>query len=641
MDKTEQPVASVYQFDDYTLNTATFELRRNNRVIELEPKLFQILSALVRHHPRVITKEELLNDIWGGRVVTPNAISRAIYQLRKIIDSDHAATLIKTVRGVGYQLDCPVIPQNSAVKNPKPRHINTRYFLLGLFIVALLVTGYFIITRSSDSSSGQAAASGKPSQQSLIAILPTQSDGISKNHINLSNTLIDYLTIELQNGLGVRVIHPDRIMTLNKAQQNITDVHRTTRATHILETFISEPSPDVMRLHLTLYQKTKAVHLEPFSLGYFDFPWPDNNENLQSIYTTRKQTVNEIAKLIKPEIRFEISQNMQTADAMTYRLVIASHHAVVNDQCEGVVHAINLLQQAVQRDPGYVYAWHQLMSVYFKNIWLCGSPTEYYEKALAAADQVEQLSNGLFPSVAIARNAVLIETNRVEQAYERNIQYKPDQTNLIYLIVTNLRYAGFLKQAKQHIDKILSINPYFYSARPINAAPNTLLYLRDYDAHLSLLTVPGHIYHDFYRALNYYVQGDTNAAVDILSTHPLQKPSSTFQYYMLALSHICLQQFDQAIDAIDTVVALRRTQGHQDGEMTYKQAQLYAMAGDKDAAFEQLTQSLEQGFFPAQYWQNDPALISLKDDPRFNDLYKRAQQRHRAFAKKFQLTPEF
>lgn len=65
------------------------------------------------------------------------------------------------------------------------------------------------------------------------------------------------------------------------------------------------------------------------------------------------------------------------------------------------------------------------------------------------------------------------------------------------------------------------------------------------------------------------------------------------------------------------------------------------MAGDKDAAFEQLAQSLEQGFFPAQYWQNDPALISLKDDPRFNDLYKRAQQRHRAFAKKFQLTPEF
>jgi len=83
MDKTEQPDTSVYQFDAYTLNTATYELRQDNRVIELEPKLFQILSALVQEHPSVVTKEALLHDIWDDRVVTPNAISRAIYQLRK------------------------------------------------------------------------------------------------------------------------------------------------------------------------------------------------------------------------------------------------------------------------------------------------------------------------------------------------------------------------------------------------------------------------------------------------------------------------------------------------------------------------------------------------------------------------------
>lgn len=75
--------------------------------------------------------------------------------------------------------------------------------------------------------------------------------------------------------------------------------------------------------------------------------------------------------------------------------------------------------------------------------------------------------------------------------------------------------------------------------------------------------------------------------------------------------------------------------------MTYKQAQLYALAGDKEAALKQLKQSLEQGFFPAQYWQNDPALTSIIDDPRFIELFKQAQQRHRAFAKKFNLTPEF
>ncbi|MFV0542835.1 MAG: TPR end-of-group domain-containing protein [Marinicella pacifica] len=97
----------------------------------------------------------------------------------------------------------------------------------------------------------------------------------------------------------------------------------------------------------------------------------------------------------------------------------------------------------------------------------------------------------------------------------------------------------------------------------------------------------------------------------------------------------------QARVHIDAVLNLRHNHGHKDGEMTYKQAQLYALAGDKEAALKQLKQSLEQGFFPAQYWQNDPALTSIIDDPRFIELFKQAQQRHRAFAKKFNLTPEF
>ena len=641
MEKKVQSQHTVYHFDNYTLNTATYELLHDGRVVELEPKLFQILSALVQKHPRVVTKEALLHDIWHDRVVTDNAISRAIYQLRKIIDSPTSPTLIKTIRGIGYQLDCEVEPLTAEPVNQiqSQNKISPRWFWVGFLLIFMAGLAFFVLKTKTDSEISSIPAN-QP-QETLIAILPLQSNDIKRDYINLSNTLIDYLTIELQSGLGIRVIHPDRLMTLDKERNTLIQVQNATHATHILETFVSEPSSGVMRLHLTLYQKTKAVNLEPYSLGYFDFPWPDNDINLQAIYKARKLTVSEIAQLIKPESRFEINQNMQTSDPMTFRLVIASHHAVVNDQCQGVSHAIDLLQQAVARDPQYVYAWHQLMSLYFKSIWLCGSSHDNYEKALAAADQVERLAKGLFPSVAIARNAVLIETNRVEEAYATNLQYQKEQTNFIYLKVTNLRYAGFLKNAKQHIDSILTKNPYYYSAKPINAAPNTLLYMADYEAHLALLTVPGHIYHDYYRALNFYVRGETKTALDILSTHKTNNPTSTFQYYVMALYHICQQQYKQALKSINALTAWRQKQGHHDGEMTYKQAQLYALAGDKVAALEQLEQSLGQGFFPAQYWQNDPALNTIHDQPRFKELFNRAQQRHRAFARRFNLTAEF
>jgi len=352
----------------------------------------------------------------------------------KILDSDDSSTLIKTIRGVGYQLDCPVEIKSTKSSKSKPgttKHKSLLAWLLsGLLVVILAISAYFTAIPKNDSL--KSTTSTDESQETLIAILPLQSDGVKSDYVNLSNTLIDYLTIELQSGLGVRVIHPDRLLTLGKARNSIAQIQNATRASHILETFISEPSADVMRFHLTLYQKTKAVHLEPYSLGHFDFPWPDNDMNLQAVYKARKQTVSEIAKLIKPESRFEINQNMQTADPMTFRLVIASHHAVVNDQCQGVTQAIDLLQQAVSRDPQYVYAWHQLMSVYFKSIWLCGASDAYYEKALDAANQVEKLAQGLFPTVAIARNAVLIETNRVEEAYKSTFSMiqKPNQSDL-------------------------------------------------------------------------------------------------------------------------------------------------------------------------------------------------------------------
>lgn len=643
MTETDSPNHSVYHFGGFTLNRETYELRHGEQVIELEPKLFHMLSILVRHHPRVVTKDELLNEIWDNRVVTDNAISRAIYQLRKIIDQSESDSLIKTVRGVGYQLNCSVESQHPMDTIDKPARVNrnrsARWFMGSVLIIAISALGYFLTAMNGGSQLPQSTPDN-PRQQ-LIAILPLETSDATRDHINLSHTLMDYLTIELQSGLGVRVIHPDRLIGLKNQKNSIKAIQQATQATHIIEGFISEPKPDLLRLHLTLYQPTKAIDLEPYSLGTFDFPWPDNSQNLQTLYKQRKLTVSEIAKLIQPKANLSLNPAQQTADPMTFRLVIASHHSVTNDQCQGVERAIELLKQAVQRDPDYAYGWHQLMSVYFKSIWLCGHSSEYYDKALQAANQVERLARGRYPSVAIARNAVLIETNRVEDAYEINRQYQDNHPMLIYLKVTNLRYAGFLQQAKPLIGRIIQLDPYYYNSKPISQAPNTLLYLRDYESHLNLLAPPGNIYHDYYRALNWFVRGRVKQAVAVLKPHIKTSNETVFHYYAKALYTIGLKDNERAHTIISEVVKLRQNQNQTDGEMTYKQAQLYALAGDQNAAIEQLKISLQQGFFPAQYWQNDPAMATLIDNPRFKTMAEQAQQRHRAFAERFHLTPEF
>src|SRR5262249_33621638 len=65
-------------FADFEVDTPAYELRRGDEVIALEPQVFEVLAHLVRHHDRVVTKEELLDSIWGDRFVSESALTSRI-----------------------------------------------------------------------------------------------------------------------------------------------------------------------------------------------------------------------------------------------------------------------------------------------------------------------------------------------------------------------------------------------------------------------------------------------------------------------------------------------------------------------------------------------------------------------------------
>ena len=91
-------------FGDFELDPAQFELRRLGRRIPLEPQAFDVLCYLVQHRDRVVSKEELMDQIWGGRFVTEAAVSSQIKQARRAVGDDgRAQSVITTVHGRGYR----------------------------------------------------------------------------------------------------------------------------------------------------------------------------------------------------------------------------------------------------------------------------------------------------------------------------------------------------------------------------------------------------------------------------------------------------------------------------------------------------------------------------------------------------------
>lgn len=97
----EDPEA--FLFGDLSLNRKTREVKRGDRTIELTAKEFDLLDYLISHPKQVLTRDRILEEVWGYDFMgDSNIIEVYIRYLRLKLESENESRLIQTVRGVGY-----------------------------------------------------------------------------------------------------------------------------------------------------------------------------------------------------------------------------------------------------------------------------------------------------------------------------------------------------------------------------------------------------------------------------------------------------------------------------------------------------------------------------------------------------------
>ncbi len=95
------------RFGPYEIELANRVLRRNDQVIDLQPKEFDLLLFFVRHPERAITREQILDHVWGEDVfVADRSVDRCVTNLRKKLEADpRRPRWIKTLHRVGYRFE--------------------------------------------------------------------------------------------------------------------------------------------------------------------------------------------------------------------------------------------------------------------------------------------------------------------------------------------------------------------------------------------------------------------------------------------------------------------------------------------------------------------------------------------------------
>ena len=119
-----------YLFEEYAFDTDRRELHRGADVVSVAPQVFDLLDYLIRNRERVVSKADLINVIWNGRIVTDAALTTRLNVARTAIgDSGEEQRLIKTLPRKGFRFVGPVleargpagaITADNPIESPRP-----------------------------------------------------------------------------------------------------------------------------------------------------------------------------------------------------------------------------------------------------------------------------------------------------------------------------------------------------------------------------------------------------------------------------------------------------------------------------------------------------------------------------------------
>jgi TolB-like protein len=156
----------IYRFGTFELDTAKVELRESDEVRSVEPQVFALLALLVENCERMVSKDEIIEKVWDGRVVSEAAVASRIKSARQALGDDgKSQRCIRTIHGQGFR-----------------------------FVAAVKVSRAQVADQEGGKPAVQAA---DPSSRPSIAVLPFRSIGVVGPYGAIADALPHELITEL------------------------------------------------------------------------------------------------------------------------------------------------------------------------------------------------------------------------------------------------------------------------------------------------------------------------------------------------------------------------------------------------------------------------------------------------------------
>ena len=465
---TQNP--SVIRFENYELDLAAEELRKQGSSLKLQPQPFKILAYLASHSGELITRQELRDHVWPGDTFVDFdlAINQAIKQIRAVLNDDaERPRVIATLPRRGYRFiaktasaaaaEAP-LPQvspegheenakHTAVSKPSVPHISHARPWVALGAVVLLIATVIAY---------RFATPKRPAAQMRIVVLPFQNLTGDPNQ----EFFADGMTEEMISQLGA--MNPNRLGVIARTSavkyknsgKGINQIGHEMGVDYVLEGSVREAGSHV-RVTAQLIRVSDQMHVwsESFDRGFKDVV------ELQS----------DVAQAIARRIDVGLGQRRAAPPPATqvsweaYSAYLKGRHLLLDNKTEATIMvALRYFQHAIELDPNFALAYAGQADAYAEQADADLAP----EKAFVLSKQTALRALSINPDLAEAHvslaNALFYSEWKwadAEREYKRALELKPTYEEAHHSYSHYLTLAGRHAEAIEESQLLLRLDP--------------------------------------------------------------------------------------------------------------------------------------------------------------------------------------
>jgi DNA-binding winged helix-turn-helix (wHTH) protein/TolB-like protein len=373
--------------------------------LKVEPRVMAVLTCLARHVGEVVTRDEFSEEVWGGRVVSDEALSRCISVLRQVFaDDSREPRFIRTIARIGYTLvptptpltPCPLqaapellVPQTGAAPQtggaPPAETARPPRRLALIAAVTLLVIGLataFLVMRRP-----QNPPSHVPPPITRLLVLPFDTREASGYGRQVGVELADEIADSLSHVPGLKITGATSADILGAAHTDAVEAGRKLGVDSVLNGEVAE-RPGGLRVTVRL---TSAGDARVLWSRVYDRQAADMFAAESSISAA---VVRELMGRLNGEAAAGTAgPDADSQDVEAYQLYLRGAHQVRLRGEDSLRRAVELFSAAARRDPTYARAQVGLASAYeLLPSYSYEDPAEMYALAEKALDTADRLS---------------------------------------------------------------------------------------------------------------------------------------------------------------------------------------------------------------------------------------------------------